>query len=201
MLSGWKQVQNFLPWRWRQQVPPITTTKTNFWCTFFFIKWPFYLDCLDLKDLQSFGKPYSACPTTRHHAHCLCFRTITEMTVCKFLWRHPIKAYSGKEAWKAIRDRLRRPYYLSRVEHVRKIRDRRQRKDIGKYSFVNKTIKNWSQLPAEVLGTFPCKPKIFRHRVRKANINRGEMEGIEVRWKSSKSAGKWSEVKWGEMER
>lgn len=107
------------------------------------------------------------------------------------------KAYSGERASKAVSYRLQRAYYLSRVEHVRKIRDRRQRKDIGKYYFVNKT----SQLPAEVLGTFPCKPKIFRHRVRKANINRGEMEGIEVRWKSSKSAGKWSEVKWGEMER
>jgi hypothetical protein len=28
------------------------------------------------------------------------------------------KAYSGERAWKAIRDRLRRPYYLSRVDHV-----------------------------------------------------------------------------------
>ena len=37
--------------------------------------------------------------------------------------------------------------------------------------FVNRTIKNWNQLPAEVLGTFPFKPKIFRNRVRKAVIN------------------------------
>jgi hypothetical protein len=48
------------------------------------------------------------------------------------------KAYSGERAWKAIRDRLRRPYYLSRVDHVRKIRDRKQRTDIWKYFFVNK---------------------------------------------------------------
>jgi hypothetical protein len=33
--------------------------------------------------------------------------------------------------------------------------------DIGKYSFVNRTIKNWNQLPAEVLGTFPCNTKIL----------------------------------------
>ena len=52
-----------------------------------------------------------------------------------------------------------------------KIRDRKQRTVIGKYSFVNKTIKKWNQLPAEALGTFPCKPKIFRDRVRKAVIN------------------------------
>ena len=63
------------------------------------------------------------------------------------------KAYSGERAWKAIRDRLRRPYYLSRVDHVRKIRGRKQRTDIGKYSFVSRTIKNWNQLPAEALGT------------------------------------------------
>jgi len=51
------------------------------------------------------------------------------------------KAYSGERTWKAIPDRLRRPYYLSRVDHVRKIRDRKQRTDIGKYTFVNRTIK------------------------------------------------------------
>ena len=79
--------------------------------------------------------------------------------------------FKAERAWKATRDRLRRPYYLSEVDYVRKIRDRKQRTDIGKYSFVNKTIKNWSQLPAEVLGTFPCKPKIFRNRVRKAVTN------------------------------
>jgi len=79
--------------------------------------------------------------------------------------------YSGERSWKVICDRLRRPCYLSRVDHVRKIRDTKQRTDNGKYSFVNMTIKNWNQLPAEALGTFPSKPKIFRKRVRKATIN------------------------------
>jgi len=60
---------------------------------------------------------------------------------------------------------------LSRVDHVRKIRDRKQRTDIGKYSLVNRAIKNWKQLPAEALGTFTRKPVIFRKRVRKAIIN------------------------------
>ena len=53
-------------------------------------------------------------------------------------------------------DRLRRPYHLSRFDHVWKIRGRKQEVDIGKYYFVNRTIKNWKQLPAEALGTFPC---------------------------------------------
>jgi len=66
---------------------------------------------------------------------------------------------------------LRRADYWSRVDHVRKVRDRKGRADIGKYSFVNRIIKDWNQLPAEMLGTLPCKPKIFRKRVKKAIIS------------------------------
>ena len=77
------------------------------------------------------------------------------------------KAYSGERAWKAITDRLQRPNYRSRVDHERKIRNRRQRTDTGKYSFVNKTIRLWNRVPAEILRTLPCKPNAFRKRVRK----------------------------------
>jgi hypothetical protein len=81
------------------------------------------------------------------------------------------KAYTGERAWKAIGERLQGPCYLSMDDHDRKIRTRKQRTDIGKYSFVNRTIKLWNNLPAEALGTFPCKPHIFRKRVRKLNIS------------------------------
>jgi len=77
------------------------------------------------------------------------------------------KAYSGEWAWKATGDRLQRPNYLSRVGHEQKIRNRRQRTDIGKYSYVNRTIQLWNRLPAELLGTLPCKPNAFRKMVRK----------------------------------
>ena len=80
------------------------------------------------------------------------------------------KAYSGEHAWKPIGERLQLPHYLSRVDHERKIRTRRQRTDIGKYSFVNRTIQHWNQLPAEVLGNLPCKPITFKKRVRKVII-------------------------------
>jgi len=76
------------------------------------------------------------------------------------------KVYSGERAWKAIGDRLQRPNYLSRIDHEWKIRNRRQRTDIGKYSFVNRTIQLWNRLPAEILGSIPCKPSAFRKRVR-----------------------------------
>jgi len=77
------------------------------------------------------------------------------------------KAYSGERAWKPIGDKLERPHYLSRVDHERKIRNRRQRTDMGKYSFVSRTIQHWNQLPTEVLGILPCKPITFKKRVRK----------------------------------
>ena len=53
---------------------------------------------------------------------------------------------------------------LSMVHHVDKIQDRKQRTDIGKYSFANRTIKNWNQLHAEALGTFTCKTTISRKK-------------------------------------
>jgi hypothetical protein len=56
---------------------------------------------------------------------------------------------------------------LSKVDHDRKIRSRKQKKDIGKYSFVNRTIQLWNQLPADPLGSFSCKSSNFRKRVRK----------------------------------
>jgi len=77
------------------------------------------------------------------------------------------KAYCGERSWKDIGDSLERPRYLSRVDHVRKIRTRRQRADIRKYSFVNRTIGDWNRLPVEVLETLPCKPSTFRKRLRK----------------------------------
>ena len=70
------------------------------------------------------------------------------------------KAYSGERVWKPIGDRLQRP----------QSRSRRQRTDIGKYSFVTRTIQHWNQSPAEVLGTLSCKPITFKKTVRKVIV-------------------------------
>jgi len=53
--------------------------------------------------------------------------------------------------------------------------------DIGKYSFVNRTIGLWNRLPAQILGTFPCKTSAFRKRVRKVInvVNRRKCECCE----------------------
>jgi hypothetical protein len=87
------------------------------------------------------------------------------------------KARTGEWAWKSIGDRLKGPYDLSKDDHERNIWARIQRTDIGKYSFVNRTIKMWGQLPAEVLETCPCNSHIFRKRVGKVIISE-EKESI-----------------------
>jgi len=99
------------------------------------------------------------------------------------------KAYSEERAWKVISDKLQRPHYLSRIDHERKIRSRRQRTGIGKYSIVNRTIQDWNQLPAEVLEILPCKLKTLKKRVRKAIID------VSLKKSVRKIIEKCSEVK------
>jgi hypothetical protein len=61
-------------------------------------------------------------------------------------------AYTGERAWRAISYGLQQPRYLNRVHHGRRIRSRKQETDIGKYSFVNRAIQLWDQLPEGTLG-------------------------------------------------
>ena len=89
------------------------------------------------------------------------------------------KAYTGGRAWKAIGDRLSKPCYVSRGVHNRKIRNRKQRTDVGKYSFVNRTVRSWNQLPASLLASFPCKVNTFRKRVKNVVTSKGIQVGGE----------------------
>jgi hypothetical protein len=68
------------------------------------------------------------------------------------------KARAGEPALEATGDRLRmsfcldrlqRPYYPSRIDHDRIIRSAKQKIDIGRYSFVNRTIQLWNELAAD----------------------------------------------------
>jgi hypothetical protein len=89
------------------------------------------------------------------------------------------KVYTRRRAWKVKRDRLLKPCYLSRVDHNRKIRTRKQRTDAGKYSFVNRTIQNWNQLPAGLLASLLCSLCTFRKRVKKTVTNKWISVGTE----------------------
>jgi len=89
------------------------------------------------------------------------------------------KPYTGRRAWKAIGNRLLKACYLIRGDHNWKIMTRKQRTDVGKYSFVNRTIKSWNPLSASLLASFPCKLNTFRRRVK--NV----VQAREFKWEMS----------------
>jgi len=100
------------------------------------------------------------------------------------LWRSVcaiFKAYTWGRAWKSIRDRLLKPCYLSREDHNRKIRTREQRTDVGKYSFANRTIKSWNQLPTSLPASFPSKLNTFRKKVKNVVTGKGAHVGIKCK--------------------
>jgi len=70
-----------------------------------------------------------------YHVNELNWETLSQHRMISCIYA-VFKAYSGEWTWKAIGDRLQWPNYLSRVNHEQKIRNRRQRTDIRKYSFV-----------------------------------------------------------------
>ena len=91
------------------------------------------------------------------------------------------KVYTGGRAWKSIGSRLLKPCYLRREDHNRKIRTRKQRIDVGKYSIVNRSIKSCNQLPAGLLVTFPCKLNTFRKRVKNVVTSKVIQVGVECK--------------------
>ena len=62
---------------------------------------------------------------------------------------------------------------LSRGDHIGKIRTRKQRTDVGKCSFVNRSIRSWNQLLAGLLASFLCKLNTFRKRIKNVVTSRG----------------------------
>jgi len=65
------------------------------------------------------------------------------------------KANTGEWASKSIGDRLKGPCCMSRDDHDRKIRARKQRTGIGKYSFLNRTIKTVESTTCRGTVDFP----------------------------------------------
>jgi hypothetical protein len=91
------------------------------------------------------------------------------------------KAHTGGRAWKEMGNGLLKPCYLSRGDHIWKIKTRKQRTDVGKYSLVNRTIKSWNQLPSSLLASFLCKLNTFRKRVKNVVTSKGIGVGSECK--------------------
>ena len=68
------------------------------------------------------------------------------------------------------------------------------------YPSVNRTIRLWTRLPAEILGALPCKPNAFRKRVRKV-INVVNRSKCVLKTIQKCSEVKWSAVKRGKSRR
>jgi len=62
---------------------------------------------------------------------------------------------------------------------TKNIRTRKQRTDVGKFPFINRTIKSWNQLPASLRVSFPCKLNSFRKRVKNVVTSKGIQVGVE----------------------
>jgi hypothetical protein len=90
-----------------------------------------------------------------------------------------LKAYTGGQAWKATGNRLLKPCYLSRGDHNWKNGTRKQRTDVHKFSWVNRTIKSWNQLPAGLLESFPCELNTSRKTVKNVVTSKGIEVGVE----------------------
>jgi hypothetical protein len=85
---------------------------------------------------------------------------------------------------------------LLRVDHDKKIKSRKQKTDIVIYSFLNKTIQFWNQLPTDALESLFCKPSNFRKRARNViNKVKGRCGGNHKKNAVKLSGVKFDEVK------
>jgi hypothetical protein len=67
------------------------------------------------------------------------------------------------------------------VYYTQEIRSTKRRTDAGKYSFVNRTIKNWNQVPAGLLASFTCKLNTFTKRVKNVVTAKGIQVGTKYK--------------------
>ena len=74
------------------------------------------------------------------------------------------------------------------------MKSRRQRTDVSKYSFLNRTIKSCNQLPADLLSSFPSKLNTFRKRVKNVVTSKCSQMGM-----SEKSEVNYSDVEWTDV--
>ena len=73
-----------------------------------------------------------------------------EMRLCNFF-----KAYSGQVGWDDIGHRIGTPSYLGRKDHGEKVKIIESRRDVGKYSFIRRTICDWNRLDENKITPLP----------------------------------------------
>ena len=76
------------------------------------------------------------------------------------------KAWNGEESWNELSVRLNGPNYIGHGSHKLKIKEREHKTDLGKYSFINRGIRDWNALPGELLMPMPKNVKQFKSRIK-----------------------------------
>ncbi|KAJ4435325.1 hypothetical protein ANN_17935 [Periplaneta americana] len=90
------------------------------------------------------------------------------------------KTYRGEPVWREIKNRLQPPNYSSRNDHSYKLRERRQRTDTGKFSFLNRTIRDWNALPADLLKALPTTKNAFKNRLKDLTNRRVNLRDLRI---------------------
>jgi hypothetical protein len=107
-------------------------------CSF---RWKGFLYCILVGTLQRNQPSFLYLQETKGSCYAMNQTNLLGSTYnCEYIWTN---IYSIHVTFR-IYQSLSRPCYLSREDHNRKIRTRKQKTDIGKYSFENRTIINWN---------------------------------------------------------
>ena len=77
------------------------------------------------------------------------------------------KTFTAKPSLKELNNKLREPDYIGRNDHKHKIATLKQRTDICKFSFLNRGIVEWNNLPEEVFEPFPPSCNVFLNRIKR----------------------------------
>ena len=80
------------------------------------------------------------------------------------------QAYGGKQTWKEMRDRLKSLDFVDKNDHSYKVYIDASKKDVGKYSFLSRTVKEWNELLEVILNPFPRTHKILRQRIEQSSL-------------------------------
>ena len=74
---------------------------------------------------------------------------------------------SGERAWKEFGKDIAKPSFVGKNDHQFKIKCRSQRTNAKQFSFLNRTIMDWNDLPAKLFEPFPKNLHIFKKLLKK----------------------------------
>jgi hypothetical protein len=60
--------------------------------------------------------------------------------------------YNGEGGWKELSQKIEPASYRVRHDHRLKIQNKVTRTNVGKYSFLNRTVRDWNALPEETFN-------------------------------------------------